>query len=413
MSELANTNTNTNINTTTTLNRHHLLSANVQASPTIDIQEGDLVSFNMILSGWIRDLYHDMDDNGYVSAIATSLCAQKTKQLVKHVLTKSSEISSIRMQRTKATMRSQNSFYHFFAVCFEACFPYIVFAFTVYTVFLWNKSITPVKSLFSTPALSSIKYEELSYIEKAYITVFSYIPTLNTVSTNVGGLFGTLLSEITHIFDTILVYGTGISVKRMLTVFYNSLVALLFGYVFFRLSIPLTSVFERYRVTNDRRENIHVLEEEFLLEFERMVERSIYNMMQPNIMKSLEQLLYMSSKSSNIESKRQCMHIVYTFHNDYNVLYMTLLTPIEQHIRMMDLGELLHMTQPSAHFTNTLFRLIRESSDELAVQLNILNQSLIEIPNSMRESLVRPMQTSLDILLHYQPVITNLVQRNL
>lgn len=375
----------------------------------------ELERFRCTLTQWIYDLYHDTDTNGYLLKEPSSLCAKKTKQLVEYTLTKSSELSAIRLNRRKTQITTQNvmkrSLYFFIETIFPVCISVLI----AYIFFMSSmvSSQTVPDDTSSSSYVYPAEYENLSFIDKSqHIMRASWhqVPTLDETSNGIGSLLGYTLSSITNIFSVTLQKGIGISLPQTIFTLYYSVFTVIIGYIIYRITLPMAGICSNYRAADERRVNLQILEEEFIIEFERMVERAIYMLLQPSIMKAFQQLLFMSAKTASYDSKQQSMRIINTFSHDYSVMYMALIQPLEQQIRKMEIVEILHMSQPSANFANTMFRLIREANEDLAIQLNLLNQSLIEIPHAVRDSLISPIQSTVDVL---QPIITTIVQRNI
>jgi hypothetical protein len=109
----------------------------------------------------------------------------------------------------------------------------------------------------------------------------------------------------------------------------------------------------------------------------------------PFLIKSYEGLLHQTSDNQKMSPKTCALiqSIYLTYNNDLDMLRETLFEKAEAHVKGIPFSELLVQGQVSKQYLNGLYRLIRDSDQQLATILFDLNQELGRIPSESRRLL--------------------------
>jgi hypothetical protein len=128
----------------------------------------------------------------------------------------------------------------------------------------------------------------------------------------------------------------------------------------------------------------------FLRETEETIERAITGIVRPFLIKSYEQLLCQTSEGEPMNQKTRAfvksMYLAYN--NDLNMLRESLFERAETHIKAIPFSELLNQGQISKQYLNGLYRLIRDSDQQLSMLLFDLNHELARIPTESKRLLM-------------------------
>jgi hypothetical protein len=112
--------------------------------------------------------------------------------------------------------------------------------------------------------------------------------------------------------------------------------------------------------------------------------------MKPFLIKSYEGLLHQTSddQKTNPKTRALIQSIYLTYNNDLNMLREALFNKAETHIKAIPFSELLIKGQVSKQYLNSLYRLIRDSDQQLATVLFDLNQELGRTPLDSKRPLM-------------------------
>jgi hypothetical protein len=165
-------------------------------------------------------------------------------------------------------------------------------------------------------------------------------------------------------------------------------ISLCSAWLIYSATIPCTGLVTRARVASTKREQLQILQSEFTHEYKNQIEQALFHMMTRPILETMEYMLAMSSSSASEDMHRNVMRIAGTYSTNYDIFYYSLLSQLETRIRAMEVTALVRSVQPSAQFTTLLFRLIRESEDELARNLMVFHQNLTDVSGQMKVALI-------------------------
>ena len=125
----------------------------------------------------------------------------------------------------------------------------------------------------------------------------------------------------------------------------------------------------------------------FLRETEETIERAVTSIVRPFLIKSYEELLCQTSKGK--EKTRAFVKSMYlAYNNDLTLLREALFDRAETHIKAIPFSELLARGQISKQYLNGLYRLIRDSDQQLSMLLFDLNHELARIPAESKRLLM-------------------------
>ena len=337
------------------------------------IDDAKIKDFQSVIIKWINELYiNGTSSSGYISKDDNKY-TKKIRELVKFTLSKSPEISAIRMQRSMYTRTPYKIIRSFMYFMFEHIIPLIFVYYLINNMYFY---------LINQPL------EEKIIVQGKPETYFEY--GFSKVSNFVGVVVGTSVHQITKIVSIILDNTFG--VNHLVSKMNSGVVSVIIGLIVWRCLIPISSIINQYKVRSEKSDYLIILQSEFMNELEDSIERSIMSIVRPVLMEQFEKLLYITNINSNDENKNAAMEIINVFSSDYNVLYVYIFVPLEEKIRGMELSEIMRSSPMSSNFIETLFQLVRHSGDDLAQHLNRLNRSLMEMPYAMRESVVSPVR---------------------
>jgi hypothetical protein len=380
----------------------------------IEISDNQRNDFQKKIMSWIKELSMDISSSGYIGQEPKSLCAKKTKELTEFTMSKSAQISTIRMNNNL----KKTSFWHFVRrVIFfflESCFPLSVSLLAIYLIYTryTTNTYTEVEIPVYLPEnyIHEPLYKQLylySYARMSQISTFQDLGTMigSSIGSVINGLSGFILSTLNSTFS--------ISIQGVFIKIYYGILSISIGVLLYLSTKPCTSLFSNSRQLIEKRETLSIIEDQFIQEMNKMIEQCIFTLLQTNISNTFEHFLTLSSKTANKENQIKLSHLIYTYQHDYEVLYILIMGHYEQHIRKMELNEILHLSKTNTHFTNLMYRLIREANDDVAEQIMILNRTLIEIPDSMRNACLKPFEQIGNMIETYRPAVHQLLLQNI
>jgi hypothetical protein len=375
--------------------------------PSVEVDDNEILKFHTMITRWITSIYNDK------YATPHSICGKKVKELNQYISSKSQELSSIRVQQIQSRYSNWQTIRRILYFLTETLCTSVL-TFTVMYMIYSTVSTISVES--DTVALPVYAYDiNATFIERAkqytYVT-YASLPTINSILNQGGAIMGNMLYATGQFGVTLVDNAAG--TPHFIRKVYAALFSMLVGFFIYRIVQPFTSVIHRARVATTKYEQLLILQNEFVKEYENTINQSLYHLFSMNIMSVLEQLLFASSKGSSQEAKRHIMCIINIYSADYAILYHAIITPYEKQIRSMDTADILRVSQPTPLFINLMFRIIRESGDELAQQFMLLNQSMLEVPQGMRNAIITPVRNMANSIPYISPVISFInAQRNM
>ena len=382
---------------------------------SIVIDDEKLQQFNSLMSGWLRNIHNDIHVPGIMNSNLISMCGIKLVGLKHCIMLKSTEISTIRinkLQYTNTWMQILRRTLYFICETLLPLISALSVLYILYNVIIAdNKRPSPIPvQIIPFPLNNSSLIKYAYYYGKiSYNTVISYA-SINAITNIIGSFAGRIVHATSLIGSSFIDESLGIQNTTLkVTAFCIATVASILVY---KITTPFTGVIANGRSAIARKENVILLQSAFIDEYDAAIEQSLYQLLTVPVIAHIENLLHMSSKSASLSDQQQCMSIINIYTEDYANLYYSILTPYEKQINMMDVNDVLRASKPSSQFIILLFRLIRESNDELAQHLMIFNQSLIEAPITARNSVLAtrelamiPMRYISHGIMHTAPII--------
>lgn len=361
------------------------ITQNVQSTQVSDtasrpVTEEEYVKineFHTTVTNWITEIHNDFKNgNGYIKNTPQSICGEKFLELVEYMLTKSPELANIRLQRKQAITTVWQKARRLLYFILESFLPVLISATTMYMLYMY----------MTMPIQSSNSFHIANPNQSSQTA--AWLQTLDKVPHQLGSIIGKVLSVTGTFGSSVVSSATG--VPNLPSKIYASFVTSLVGYLIYRLSQPISTIVHESRKTVEKRENVSLLQEEFEKEYKAVLAQSLYVIFVHPVLNAFDQLLHMSSRSASQSHLTHIIRVLDTYSENMNILYYTFITQHEKAIRLMDPMEILRVSQPSTQFITLMTRLIRESSDELAQQYMLLNQSMLETPHKMGQLFTLP-----------------------
>jgi hypothetical protein len=242
----------------------------------------------------------------------------------------------------------------------------------------------------------------LSHPPKHNATMESYIPSLESI----GHAFGKIAGKILHmpIVAIVRTLDESIGLPTALSNGRIYIASFFAGVITYILSTPFTKIIEYHRGVWQKREMLTIAQDTFLEEFEMAIERTTIALVKSQLLNVLEMLLVMSSRTSSAEDRVRIAHIISTYSNNYDILYLSILSKIECEIRDMSVAEIIKISHIEQSFLNRMFQLMRDGSEEVSQQMFQFNQSLLNAPIDSRDKIANSAQLLADLTI--SPVTT-------
>lgn len=325
----------------------------------------DIHIFHRIISEWIMNIHADIRSDGYIVDNPSSLCGKKVKELRDHCMTKSAEISTIRIQtrrsRTSCVYMLRRSLYF----VLENLLPFIVSIGTFGIVYwLWTRS-------------GYTRQKNSSYAE------------------HTGQIIGSILHSVMSFGSSLIdgTTGTDMFFTKLQALILSSAVA---GVLYIG-TIPFTSIITYARTTSAKQEELRMLQDEFRLEYTNLIEQALYKHVIANILEAFEHMLYITSDSASDSIKQHAIQIANMYYPNYDIFYMYILSQLETSVREMDVVTLIRSVNMTSQFINVLFQLIRHSEDGYARDLMLFNQALVDSPIHSKGAILTSVSNTLKI----------------
>ena len=358
---------------------------------SIVIDDEKLQQFNSLMSGWLRNIHNDIHVPGIMNSNLISMCGIKLVGLKHCIMLKSTEISTIRinkLQYTNTWMQILRRTLYFICETFLPLISALTVLYTLYNfIIVDNKRPGPIHvQTIPIPLNNSSLIDYAYYYGKISYNAVKPFVSINAVTNMIGTFTGRIVRATSLAGSSFIDESLGIrNTTLKVTAFCIATIASVLVY---KIITPFTGVIANGRNAIARKENVILLQTAFICEYEAAIEQSLYQLLTLPVIAHIENLLHMSSKSASPSDHQQCMSIINIYTEDYANLYYSILTPYEKQINMMDVNDVLRASKPSSQFIILLFRLIRESNDALAQHLMTFNQSLIEAPITARNSVL-------------------------
>ena len=340
----------------------------------------DYSEFRDQVNLWFQDLFLDTDPKtGYLVKEPQGFYGSRLKQLVRYVYQQSNEVKAIQTnQRLKA---SSICIYLFHVVRFLS--EYILPAvFAMAAAYLYYYSAENVSA--TSPLIQVIPINKTNNI------------TLYSIAQGAGTFIGDFARELlsvpvsfaTSTVDRVLHVQEGLDFFQSHghKLLYTPLIALgvYFGsFLLLRFLLNLQQLISKQTT-------LWAAQGLFLQETQETIERAVIGSMKPFLIKSYEGLLHQTSddQKTNPKTRALIQSIYLTYNNDLNMLREALFNKAETHIKAIPFSELLIKGQVSKQYLNSLYRLIRDSDQQLATVLFDLNQELGRTPLDSKRPLM-------------------------
>jgi hypothetical protein len=346
----------------------------VQEQPTPDYSE-----FRDQVNTWFQDLFLDTNSKtGYLVKEPQGFYGSRLKQLIRYVYQQSNEVKAI--QTNQQIRASSICIYLFHVVRFLS--EYILPAvFAMAAAYLYYYS---AESVFTTsPLIQVIPINKTNNI------------TLYSIAQGAGTFIGDFARELlsvpvsfaTSTVDRVLHVQEGLDFFQSHghKLLYTPLIA--FG-VYFGSFLLLRFLLNLQQLIS-KQTTLWAAQGLFLQETQETIERAVTGIVKPFLIKSYEGLLHQTSEDQKTSPKTRALvqSIYLTYNNDLDMLRETLFEKAEAHVKAIPFSELLVQGQVSKQYLNGLYRLIRDSDQQLATVLFDLNQELGRIPSDSRRLL--------------------------
>jgi hypothetical protein len=160
---------------------------------------------------------------------------------------------------------------------------------------------------------------------------------------------------------------------------YRFICALLIGLSVYLLTLLVFRLLSNIQQLMAKQWTLWAAQQLFLRETEETIERAITGIVRPFIIKSYEQLLCQTSENTQQKTRAFVRSMYLAYNNDLNMLRESLFDRAEAHIKTIPFSELLNQGQISKQYLNGLYRLIRDSDQQLSMLLFDLNHELARI----------------------------------
>jgi hypothetical protein len=315
----------------------------------------DISAFHTLISQWILDIHADIRSDGYIVDNPKSLCGKKVRELRNHCMTKSAEISAIRIQTRRTHTNCMHMLRRSIYFLLENLFP----------LFISTGSFGLLYWFWTRRA-----HEET---EKTYVQ-------------QGGEFFGFILHSFVSFGSSLIDSTTGTDMFFMkLQAF---LIASAIAVMLYVGTAPFTSIIIYARMASTKQEEIRILQNEFRIEYMNLIEQALYKHVIANLLEVFEYMLYITSPSASEDMTQRAMQIVNTYYPNYDVFYMYIISQLENAVREMNIITLIRSVNVSPQFIHVLFQLIRHSEDIYARDLMAFNQALIDSPMKAKGAII-------------------------
>jgi hypothetical protein len=343
--------------------------AQAQEQPTPDYSE-----FRNLVNVWFQDILKDMDPKtGYLVKEPQGFYGSRLKQLVHYVVQQSNEVKAIQTQQHIRTSSLCIYIFQIFKFLSEYIMPTLI-AFTVaYMYYCSVETSAPIEVPYVVPVNVTETWYSVAEGAGTFVGDFAY----NILSVPV--------SFATSTVDRVL------HVKEGLDFFqshgYRFIYTLLIGLSVYLLSLLFFKLLLNIQHLVAKQWTLRTAQHLFLKETEDTIERAVTSIVRPFLIKSYEQLLCQTSEGK--EKTRAFVKSMYlTYNSDLAMLRESLFERAEAHVKAIPFSELLLKGQVSKQYLNGLYRLIRDSDQQLSMLLFDLNHEITKIPIDSKRLLI-------------------------
>ena len=344
-----------------------------------DQSNPDYSEFRDEVNKWFQDLFLDTDPKtGYLVKEPQGFYGSRLKQLVHYVFQQSNEVKAIQTHQRLKTSSLCVYIRHVFRFLSEYILP-AVFAVTAAYLYYYSAD-----SVFTTSPLIQV----IPINKTNNITLYSIAQDAGTfVGDFARELLSVPVSFATSTVDRVLHVQEGLDFFQIHghKLLYTPLIGLgvYFGsFVLLRFLLNLQPLVSK-------QSTLWAAQSLFLQETRETIERATTGIIRPFLIKSYEGLLHQTSDDQKTSPKTRALvqSIYLTYNNDLSMLRETLFEKGESYVKAIPFSELLVQGQISKQYLNGLYRLIRDSDQQLATVLFDLNQELGRIPSESRRLL--------------------------
>jgi hypothetical protein len=337
----------------------------------------DYTEFRNQVNLWYQDLFLDTDPKtGYLIKEPKGFYGSRIKQLVHYVFQQSNEVKAIQTNQQIRTSSLSIYIFHVFKYLIEYILPAL---FALAAAYLYYSSADSVPSKSSQDSLVSLDN----------VTETGLYSAAQTAGTYIGDFARSLLSVpvgfATSTVDRVLHVQEGLDFFQ--TYGYKFIYTLLIGFSVYCISLLLFRLLLNIQHLISKQWTLWKVQGLFLKETQETIERAITSTIRPFLLKSYEQLLCQTSEGMSNQQKTRAfvksMYLTYT--NDLSMLRSMFFERAEAHIKTIPFSELLVQGQVSKQYLNGLYRLIRDSDQQLSMLLFDLNQEIAQVSPIRRQ----------------------------
>jgi hypothetical protein len=348
-----------------------------------DQSNPDYTQFRNQVNAWFQDVFQDTDSKtGYLIKAPKGFYGSRLKQLVRYVYQQSNEIKAI---QTQQQIRSSSlCLYIGHVITFLSVYVLpILLALTVAYLY-YSADVTPIVT--PSPPLQTDVITVNSTDSSHWYSVAQGAGNLvgnfarNLLSVPVGFAASTV--------DRVLHVQEGLNFFQ--TYGYRFLYAILIGFSVYLLTLLVLKLLLNIHQLVAKQWTLWSAQQLFLRETEETIERAITSIVRPFLIKSYEQLLCQTSEDQPMNQKTRAFvkRMYLAYNNDLNMLRESLFERAETHVKAIPFSELLNQGQVSKQYLNGLYRLIRDSDQQLSMLLFDLNHELARIPTESKRLLM-------------------------
>jgi hypothetical protein len=347
----------------------------VPEQPTPDYSE-----FRDQVNLWFQDVFLDTDSKtGYLVKEPQGFYGSRLKQLVRYVYQQSNEVKAIQTQQQIRPSSLCLYISHVFKFLSEYVLPilmaltaaYLYYSTAPIVIASPPPSLPPPTDVITVNATDSQWY---SVAQGAGTFVGDFARNLLSVPV---GFAASTMDRVLHVQE---------SMDFFQTHGYRFIYACVLGFSVYFLTLLLFKFLLNIQNLVSKQWTLWLAQYIFLKETEETIERAVTGIVRPFLIKSYEELLCQTSKGpTKTRAFVKSMYLAYN--NDLTMLREALFERAETYIKAIPFSELLARCQVSNQYLSGLYRLIRDSDQQLSMLLFDLNHELARIPAVPRQLL--------------------------
>ena len=346
-------------------------------------QDPDYSEFRNQVNAWFQDVFLDTDPTtGYLIKAPKGFYGSRLKQLIRYVYQQSNEVKAIQTQQQIRPSSLCLYMGHVFKFLSEYVLP-ILMALTMAYLY-YSADVIPRQSIVSQPLpptdIITVNVTDTSHWYSVAQGAGTFVGDFarNLLSVPVGFAASTV-DRVFHVqegLDFFQTYG------------YRFICALLIGLSAYLLTLLVLKLLLNIQQLVAKQWTLWAAQHLFLRETEETIERAITSIVRPFLIKSYEQLLCQTSENTHQKTRAFVKSMYLAYNNDLDMLRESLFDRAETHVKAIPFSELLIQGQVSKQYLTGLYRLIRDSDQQLSMLLFDLNHELARIPAESKRLLM-------------------------